>query len=182
MGFSEAVAYNFRLEVTDAIGSKSASDVFVPTGDVLLNFRTGGKGLGVGRVAESNRLEIGLDTIFMKTVKLLSSGGETSLDDYIYSVIVSQLPAPRVIMQPVDHTITYGDTITMEVEFVGLGLTYQWYYKKANETAWSPWGRGTHPSETAKPNSTWDGIQFYCTATDMFGKSTSSDALTVTFN
>ena len=53
-----------------------------------MDFRAGGKGLGIGKIAETDNLEIAFDTIFMGNVYIQSDDGtKVSLADYIRSLI-----------------------------------------------------------------------------------------------
>ena len=84
--FNDAKGFNFRIVVSDALSS-SESVAFVPSREVLLDFRAGGKGLGVGRFATSDRLEIAIPVVFMDQVKIVDGNNEMSLEDYIISVV-----------------------------------------------------------------------------------------------
>ena len=84
--------------------------------------------------------------------------------------------------QPQNQTVTLGDALTVSVKAKGTGLSYQWYYKKAGQTAWSTWSGRTHASETCTPNATWNGIQLYCKVTDSAGNSVESDPATITLS
>lgn len=181
VGFPETNAYDFRLVVTDALGKMAISQVLVPTVEVLLDFKAGGKGLGIGRVAESDRLEVGLETIFIKTAKILDYGVEKTLENYIYEIIDS-VTTPHVLVQPTNRTINLGDEITLSLRARGVELTYQWYYKKVGQTNFNVWNGRTGSSETVTPNATWDGIQLYCAITGSSGNTTNSDIITITVN
>ena len=76
---------------------------------------------------------------------------------------LNTLPDITITKQPQSKTITEGESLTLEVQATGNGLTYEWYYKKQGATGWSLWKNRTHASETVTPNSTWNGIQLYCT-------------------
>ena len=181
VGFPETDAYDFRLVVRDSFGKQAINQVLVPTAEVLLDFKPGGKGLGVGRVAESDRMEVGLDAMFFKSIKLFDFGVETTLEDYILSLARS-LTAPQIMVQPVGATITLGDTISLSLKARGVGLTYQWYFKKSGQSSFSIWDGRTGASETVTPNATWDGIQLYCAITDSNGNVANSDIITITVN
>ena len=66
--FDETSSYNFRLVVTDALESSVQEEAFVSTMDVLMDFRSGGKGLAIGKVSESDNFEVKMNTIFMGDV------------------------------------------------------------------------------------------------------------------
>lgn len=86
--FDETNSYNFKVVVTDSLSNSAQEEGFVSTIEVTMDFRAGGKGLGIGKIAESDNLEIAFDTIFMGNVYIQSEDGtKISLDDYIKSLI-----------------------------------------------------------------------------------------------
>lgn len=86
--FAEEYSYNFKLIVKDAVGNSAQEESFISTIDVLLDFRAGGKGLGVGKIAESDSMEVALDARFMGTVYIYDEGGNAmTLAAYIKSVV-----------------------------------------------------------------------------------------------
>ena len=89
--------------------------------------------------------------------------------------------APKITVQPVSQTMALGDTIQLSVKAEGVSLTYQWYFKKAGQTAWNKWKGRTHATETVTPNATWNGIKLYCEIKDGAGDSVKSDTVTITF-
>ena len=86
----------------------------------------------------------------------------------------------KIISQPSDVTVNLGDTVRLSLEAEGLGVKYQWYFRKAGQTEFSEWKNHTGTSETVTPNATWDGIQLYCLVTDKTGASVQSENVTVT--
>lgn len=62
--FAEDHSYDFRVIVKDAVGNSTQKDVFVSTIEVLLDFRAGGKGLGIGKIAETDSMEVALASNF----------------------------------------------------------------------------------------------------------------------
>lgn len=68
--FPEENSYDFKLIVTDSIGNSSESSVLISTSEVLLDFRAGGKGLGVGKIAESDAMEVALDVKLSKSMRV----------------------------------------------------------------------------------------------------------------
>lgn len=86
--FPEEASYNFRLVVTDAAGNKSESTASISTGEVLLDLRAGGKGLGIGKVAESDALEVGIPSKFFGSVSLKNSAGTlVTISKYILDIV-----------------------------------------------------------------------------------------------
>lgn len=77
-------SYNFKLVVTDAIGGTASMESFASTTPVLLDFKAGGDGLGVGKVCESPGMEVSMDTTFFGNVYI---GNKTrTLSEYITSI------------------------------------------------------------------------------------------------
>lgn len=75
---SEDYSYEVRYSITDAFGTVSITDV-VSTAAVVMDFKQGGKGVAVGKVAENdNSFEVSEDWDFRVYGKLLR--------DYIYPV------------------------------------------------------------------------------------------------
>lgn len=86
--FQEERSYNFMVVVTDTVGNSAQEESFVSTVDVLLDFRAGGKGLGIGKVAETDSLEVALDARFMGTVYIYDEDGQPmTLAQYIRSIV-----------------------------------------------------------------------------------------------
>ncbi len=79
----DASSYNFKVIVKDALNNSVQEETFVSTVAVLMDFRAGGKGLGIGKIAESNNLEIALDSIFIGNVYIKVGNTNVSLIDYI---------------------------------------------------------------------------------------------------
>lgn len=62
--FSSTSSYNLKLSVQDALGNTVETEAYIPTMSVLLDFKAGGKGLGIGKIAETDALEVALDSYF----------------------------------------------------------------------------------------------------------------------
>ncbi len=86
-GFSEALSYNFKLVVTDGLSQTGEAELKVSTVDVLLDFRAGGKGLGIGKIAETDNMEVKMNAIFMGNVYVTVNGTNVLLKDYITGVM-----------------------------------------------------------------------------------------------
>lgn len=86
--FDETASYNFKVVTTDSLSGSAQEEAFISTVAVTMDFRSGGKGIGIGKIAESDNLEIAFDTIFIGDVYIQADDGtKTSLDDYIKSLI-----------------------------------------------------------------------------------------------
>ena len=88
----------------------------------------------------------------------------------------------KINTQPTNLVFKLGDSVTLSLEAQGDGLTYQWYYKKADNDSFTLWNGRIHAAETCTPNETWDGIQLYCIVTDSTGNTVKSDTITVKVN
>ena len=86
--FSESNTYNFRLTVTDAVGNSATMDSTISTGEALLDFRTGGKGLAVGKMSESDSFEVGLPTEFHDDISVTNDSGTlVTLKQYLRDLL-----------------------------------------------------------------------------------------------
>lgn len=81
--FDTTISYNFKLVVTDALSNSAQDEAFVSTMEVLLDFRAGGKGLGIGKICESDSMEVSLDAKFFGTVYI----NGVTLEEYIQSIV-----------------------------------------------------------------------------------------------
>lgn len=85
--FEETSSYNFKVVVTDSLSNSAQEEGFISTIEVTMDFRAGGKGLGIGKIAETDNLEIAFDTIFMGNIYIQNADGtKISLADYIRSI------------------------------------------------------------------------------------------------
>lgn len=80
-------SYNFKVVVTDAVGNSSEKDSFASTTTVLLDFRAGGKGLGIGKICESDRMEVSMKASFYDEVTIRRGSDQLLIDDYIKAVV-----------------------------------------------------------------------------------------------
>ena len=88
---SEYSSYNFRVIVTDALGISAQKDAFSSTTQVLMDFQSGGKGLGIGKIceidntdSESGSLEVSMDAYFFR--KMYIEDKTQTLEDYIRKI------------------------------------------------------------------------------------------------
>lgn len=80
--FEEASSYNFRLTVKDMLDNIAQNEVSVSTIKVLLDFKAGGKGLGIGKIAETDALEIALDVKFLGNMYVRDGADDIPLETY----------------------------------------------------------------------------------------------------
>ena len=84
---------------------------------------------------------------------------------------------PKVTGQPANLYLTAGDEAAFTVKAQGVGLKYQWYYKKPGADKWSVWKGHTTATTKAISNDTWNGMKVYCVVSDgLGGKATSKVA------
>ena len=87
-----------------------------------------------------------------------------------------------ITQQPQPVTAEAGETVKFAVKASGVGLSYQWYFKKAGASDWTKWNGHTTASTSATSNESWNGMQVRCTVTDSKGSALTSKAATVTIN
>lgn len=80
---SELNSYNFKVVVTDAVGNSAQKDTFSSTVTVLLDFKAGGDGLGIGKICENPGLECSMDATFYGEMNI----GSLTLEEYIRSIM-----------------------------------------------------------------------------------------------
>lgn len=125
--FSEEHSYNFRLVVRDAIGNAAQVETFVSTIDVLLDFRAGGKGLGIGKIAESDKLEIALDSVFLGNISIKDGNENISLSKYIQNSIG-------------DYIVEQGEKDSWVYRKWSSGIAECWHSEQINTQLNNQWG------------------------------------------
>lgn len=90
LGLSETKSYNFRIIVTDKVGTSVEKAVFASTTTVLMDFQAGGKGLGVGKICEIDNsektfgsMEVAMDSYFFGNIQM-QPGSVLVLSDEMY--------------------------------------------------------------------------------------------------
>lgn len=79
-GFATTSSYDFKLEITDAIGNKTVAEAEISTEVVTLDLKKGGTGVGIGKIAElDDTLDVGLAAIFRKGVHAYINGTKYDL-------------------------------------------------------------------------------------------------------
>lgn len=100
--------------------------------------------------------------------------------DALDSIISNFEAAPRITVQPVSQTCKIGAFASFQVEAVGIGLQYLWIYTPLTGV-WKPTtadGFNT-PCVTLEGKSYRDGYTYQCKITDIFGRVTYSDVVTL---
>lgn len=83
--FDEASSYDFKVYVKDSLSGTDSSTAFISTTTVLLDFRAGGKGLGIGKICESDSLEVAFEANFKNNVNIDGDISASNLGRTIYS-------------------------------------------------------------------------------------------------
>jgi hypothetical protein len=101
------------------------------------------------------------------------------IDDMKYHISsepaeISLTSVLKITSEPEDITAKVGEKTVFSVKAQGVGLKYQWYYKKAGASDWSVWKNHTTPTTSAVANHTWDGMRVYCKVIDSSNHSVSS--------
>lgn len=124
---SDEVSYNFRVVVTDALGSTSSKDSFSSTTRVLMDFQAGGMGLGIGKICEidnvandTQSLEVSMDSYFFSEIYIKDK--TQTLEDYIKNVT-------RYLVEGED----YGDDDPAHIQWATPPKPGQIYYMKVAE-------------------------------------------------
>ena len=89
-------------------------------------------------------------------------------------------PSIVITKQPEDASAAKGEDVTVTVEAEGEGLTYTWYYKKANGGKFYKSGLAVDNTYTTTMYSYRDGYQVYCVITNAAGETVQSNTVTLT--
>lgn len=81
----EESSYNFKVVVTDTIGNSSEKDAFSSTVTVLLDFKAGGDGLGIGKICEDAGMEVSMEAVFFNEIYIKNR--QQTLEDFIRSTM-----------------------------------------------------------------------------------------------
>jgi Putative peptidoglycan-binding domain-containing protein len=114
----------------------------------------------------------------MEVYCVIRDSSDHSINSGIASVAIKD--AVSIVGQPADVSIYAGQKAVFSVKAKGTGLTYQWYYKKADTVYWNKWNGRTTASTTATANDTWDGMSVKCEITDANGNYIVSRAAVIT--
>lgn len=83
-GFSAQKSYEVELVATDSLGEERSVAYTIPTAEVALHLRPGGKGVGIGKYSEKEALECSLPAEFTEPIRCMGGIVEnvlTPLDD-----------------------------------------------------------------------------------------------------
>ena len=86
----------------------------------------------------------------------------------------------KITKQPANASVKSGASVKFTVKATGIGLKYQWYYKKSGQKEWQLWKGRVASSFTTTSNDTWHNIQIRCVITGSNGKLATSSVAKVT--
>ena len=87
-----------------------------------------------------------------------------------------------ITTQPTDVCVKIQSSAQFKVVASGIGLHYQWYLKKADDTSWSKFGKDSSSVASGKSEASWHNMKVKCVVSDNVGKKVTSKAITVTIN
>ncbi len=94
--------------------------------------------------------------------------------------VILRLGAPvKITQQPQSAAGFDAERVTVTVKATGEGLTYQWFYKNAGDTAFALTSTYTTNVYSVPMNASRDGRQIYCVITDKYGNSVTTDTVTL---
>ncbi len=130
-------SYDIKVTVTDALGKSSSQTTTIPTKDVLLDFREGGHGLGIGKIAETDSMEIFMNAKFMKDLWITDvsyKGDNINLRNVRNLVDWNKLLNKPNVFPPANHSHSYlpleGGSLSGSLSVNGIsnghGTPYGW--------------------------------------------------------
>ena len=140
------------------------------TGDNIYSYKTGCSALTAtgDRTYEAQLI-----------LKLKNDGTVIQYDSNILRVQLKDMLTVQLLGQPSDTKAIVGGTATFNVEAVGDGLTYEWYYNDPGSGDYVK-AAATTATYSFTMQSGNDGRTVFCKITDEYGNSVTSDFATVT--
>lgn len=87
----EEASYNFKVVVDDLVGKSAERTAFTSTTQVLLDFRAGGRGLGIGGICTSDGMEVLMNATFYNELYLMRDANMYDIGTYITNLAVDVL-------------------------------------------------------------------------------------------
>ena len=167
--FSVDNAYDIRLTVKDYFGTDTLK-VDVPTAFTLLDFRSTGKGIAIGKVSEKDGFEIGIPAYFSNgevpsSAKILAEG--TNLNDIRTSGFYSYSSATRATLVNMPISTGSGGLVVMDMGEAGqkvqiaikCSVSSEIWERMYYSSTWYPWKKVYNGAGKVL----WSG-QYYMTA------------------
>ena len=92
----------------------------------------------------------------------------------------SQTTTICILSQSENVNIKEGTPTEFFIDAEGTNLTYQWYYRKSGDQMWHIWKNHTKSTTKSTANSSWDGMEVYCTITDNNRTTVATDIVNIT--
>lgn len=71
--FAEDKSYVFLLRVMDGLSNEVNAELTVSTVQVMMDFRSGGKGFGIGKICEGDNFEVGFQSKFFEDANMIKN-------------------------------------------------------------------------------------------------------------
>ena len=112
----------------------------------------------------------------------VSDGAGNSVQTNVVTLYVEDA-APRnevqIVTEPVGVTVASGEKATVTVEAEGDGLTYEWYYRDADDSGFRKTTTFTSNTYSVTMNAARSGRQVYCIVADQYGNTARTDTVTL---
>ena len=92
-------------------------------------------------------------------------------------VAVTLTSAVMLIGQSQGSTVADGGSVTLCAAAVGTGLTYQWYFRRAQDDTWKVWRGRTRAVLHETTTYAWQGLQVFCRVSDASGRFCDTDVM-----
>ena len=111
----------------------------------------------------------------------VTDGAGNSVDSNVVTMSYPAVTGPVITKQPVDWAGQDGEQVNISVTASGEGLSYRWFYWKAEKSKWiaSPDTDASYDSITM--DAKFNGRRVYCKITDQEGNSVNSDEATISY-
>lgn len=97
-------------------------------------------------------------------------------------VTLSMAVPVKILTQPADSSVKYGETVNISFTAKGDGLKYTWYYKNAGASKFTVTKTFTGISYSTKMDATRDGREVYCEVTDKYGNIAKTETVKMTMS
>ena len=106
---SSDYSWTVSITLTDALAS-SPYTATVPTGSTLMDFRTGGKGIAIGKVAEADGFDVDMETRFRRAVNMQGnlSASNVSMTGTVNITGSLSIPTKGAILKTTSGGLTTG--------------------------------------------------------------------------
>jgi len=116
---------------------------------------------------------------FQYYCKITDSAGRTVSSNIVTLRVVA---SPTILTQPSNATVTSGGSdAVFTIEATGVGITYQWYWRKNANSDWTEYGTPGAAKNSLKIGAIPErnGFQYFCLVKDGVGRVASSNVVTL---